>query len=190
MYQRVHTALLEIMKAFTNAKEKNVTEFLRLLEDNANVYLGKLNENDFHGIIRLKRTAEGSARIELYSEDGTYVHNPSDSQKTTMYMSILFAISDITTLKREQDYPLLFDAPTSNMGGFKENSFYNVIDKINKQCIIVTKDLLIEDKTTGVCSLDESQINQLTCSVYRISKAANFSQTSLSTIQTTTEKIK
>lgn len=190
MYQRVHTALLEIMKAFTNAKEKNVTEFLRLLEDNANVYLGKLNENDFHGIIRLKRTAEGSARIELYSEDGTYVHNPSDSQKTTMYMSILFAISDITTLKREQDYPLLFDAPTSNMGGFKENSFYNVIDKINKQCIIVTKDLLIEDKTTGVCSLDESQINQLTCSVYRISKAANFSQTSLSTIQTTTVKIK
>ena len=190
MYQRVHTALLEIVKAFINAKEKNVTEFLRLLEDNANVYLGKLNENDFHGIIRLKRTAEGSARIELYSEDGTYVHNPSDSQKTTMYMSVLFAISDITTLKREQDYPLLFDAPTSNMGGYKENSFYNVIDKINKQCIIVTKDLLIEDNTTGRSSLDEDQINQLTCSVYLISKAANFSQTGLSTIQTTTEKIK
>lgn len=190
MYQRVHTALLEIMKAFINAKEKNVSEFLRLLEDNANVYLGKLNENDFHGVIRLKKTAEGSARIELYSADGSYVHNPSDSQKTTMYMSVLFAISDITTLKREQDYPLLFDAPTSNMGGFKENSFYNVIDKINKQCIIVTKDLLIEDKTTGISSLDENQINQLTCSVYRIRKAANFSQTGLSTIQTTTEKIK
>lgn len=190
MYQRVHTALLEMMKAFINAKEKNVTEFLRLLEDNANVYLGKLNENDFHGVIRLKRTAEGSARIELYSADGSYVHNPSDSQKTTMYMSVLFAISDITTLKREQDYPLLFDAPTSNMGGFKENSFYNVIDKINKQCIIVTKDLLIEDKTTGISSLDDDQINQLTCSVYRISKADNFSQTGLSTIQTTKTKIK
>lgn len=190
MYQRVHTALLEIMKAFINAKEKNVSEFLRLLKDNANVYLGKLNENDFHGVIHLKRTAEGSARIELYSADGSYIHNPSDSQKTTMYMSVLFAISDITTIKREQDYPLLFDAPTSNMGGFKENSFYNVIDKINKQCIIVTKDLLIEDKTTGISSLDDNQINQLTCSVYRISKAANFSQTGLSTIQTTTEKIK
>lgn len=190
IYQRVHTALLEIMKAFVNAKEKNVTEFLRLLEDNANVYLCKLNENDFHGVIRLRRTAEGSARIELYGEDGTYVHNPSDSQKTTMYMSVLFAISDITTLKREQDYPLLFDAPTSNMGGFKENSFYNVIDKINKQCIIVTKDLLIENKTTGESFLDYDQINQLTCSVYRISKAADFSQTGLSTIQTTTLKVK
>ncbi len=190
MNQRVHTALLKIMKAFINAKEKNITEFLRLLGDKANVYLVKLNENDFHGVIRLKRTAEGSARIELYSEDGSYIHNPSDSQKTTMYMSVLFAISDITTLKREQDYPLLFDAPTSNMGGFKENSFYNVIDKINKQCIIVTKDLLIEDKTTGISSLDENQINQLTCSVYRIRKAANFSKTGLSTIQTTNEKIK
>lgn len=190
MYQRVHIALSEIMKAFINAKEKNVSEFLRLLEDHANVYIDKLNENDFHGLIRLKRTAEGSARIELYSSDGSYVHNPSDSQKTTMYMSVLFAISDITTIKREQDYPLLFDAPTSNMGGFKENSFYNVIDKINKQCIIVTKDLLIEDKTTGISSLDDDQINQLTCSVYRISKAANFSKTGLSTIQTTIEKIK
>ena len=105
-------------------------------------------------------------------------------------MSVLFAISEITTLKREQDYPLIFDAPTSNMGGFKENSFYNVIDKINKQCIIVTKDLLIEDKTTGESSLDNKQINQLTCSVYRISKAADYSQTGLSTIQTTTTKIK
>ena len=190
MYQRVHTVVLEIMKAFINAKEKNVSEFLRLLENNANVYLSKLNENDFHGVIRLKRTAEGSARIELYSADGSYVYNPSDSQKTTMYMSVLFAISEITTIKREQDYPLLFDAPTSNMGGFKENSFYNVIDKINKQCVIVTKDLLIEDKTTGISSLDYDQINQLTCSVYRISKAANFSKTGLSTIQTTIEKIK
>lgn len=190
MYQRVHTALREIMKAFTNAKERNVTEFLTSLEKKANTYLGKLNENDFHGVIYLRRTAEGSARIELCSEDGTIIPNPSDSQKTTMYMSVLFAISEITTLKREQDYPLIFDAPTSNMGGFKENSFYNVIDKINKQCIIVTKDLLIEDKTTGESSLDNKQINQLTCSVYRISKAADYSQTGLSTIQTTTTKIK
>lgn len=190
IYQRVHTALSKIMKAFINAKNKNVTDFLYSLEKTANEYLVKLNENDFHGIIQIIPTIDDSARIELKSKDGSYISNPSDSQKTTMYMSILFAISEITTLKRDQDYPLIFDAPTSNMDGFKANSYYNVIDKINKQCIIVTKDLLIENKTTGTSTLDEAQIDQLTCSVYRISKATNYNQTELSTIQTTTTKIK
>lgn len=190
IYQRVHTALMQIMKAFIEAKNNNITEFLTSLEEKANSYLSKLNENDFHGVVHLRRTAADSARIELCSEDGTIVHNPSDSQKTTMYMSVLFAISEITTLKREQDYPLIFDAPTSNMGDFKEDSFYNVVDKINKQCIIVTKDLLIEDKNTGNSYLDESLINKLTCSVYRIAKCDNYNQKDLSTIQTTMTKVK
>lgn len=190
IYQRVHTALLQIMKAFTNAKERNVNEFLASLENKANTYLQKLNENDFYGIIRIVKTANGSARITLCSEDGSTVHSPSGSQETTMYMSVLFAISEITTLKREQDYPLIFDAPTSSFGGFKEDSFYNVIDKINKQCIIVTKDLLIEDKSTGKSHLDNDQIDKLTCSVYRICKDENYSKTALSTISTKTIKIK
>ena len=123
-------------------------------------------------------------------DSGIKVENPSGSQKTTMYMSVLFAISDITTLKRDHDFPLIFDAPTSSMGGFKENSFYNVIDKIDKQCIVITKDLLIEDKLTNNSWLDNDQINQLTCSVYRISKDASYKKGVLSTIQTKTSKIK
>ena len=37
---------------------------------------------------------------------------------------------------------MIFDAPTSSFGEIKEDLFYNIIDSINKQCIIVTKDLL------------------------------------------------
>ena len=83
-----------------------------------------------------------------------------------MYISVLFAISDFTQEKRDEDYPLIFDAATSSFGDSKEEDFYNVIDKIQKQCI-----------------------DGLTCSVYRIKKAPNFDQSNMATIRTLIEKI-
>lgn len=190
VYQRVHIALERIMKAFENAKETNISTFLTMLENQANNYLKLLNENDFYGIVRIRRTVDGSARIELHSENGYLISDPGGAQRTTMYMSVLFAISKITTLKREQDYPLIFDAPTSSFEVAKEDVFYNVIDKIDKQCIIVTKDLLILDEKSGQRKLNNDKIEQLTCSVYRISKSPSFNPLDLSTIKTETEKIK
>ena len=189
VYQRVHTAFERITKAFANAKEQNINNFLQMLETESNQYL-QLNKNDFYGIIRIRKTINNSARIELYSDNGTRIENPNGALKTTMYMSVLFAISQITTLKREQDYPLIFDAPTSSFGGFKEDTFYNVIDTIDKQCVIVTKDLLNIDKTTGQKALDFDTINKLSCSVYRIEKAEPFNDKDLSTIQTVIKPVK
>ena len=105
-------------------------------------------------------------------------------------MSVLFAISDLTTLKREVDYPLIFDAPTSSFEAFKEDEFYNVIDKIKKQCIIVTKDLLDKDEQTGQRKLNMDKINRLTCSVYRIEKQRPFDPNNLSTIRTISNFVK
>lgn len=190
VYQKVHTAFENIMRAFVNAKENNVNKFLMMLEEQANSYFSRLNEDDFYGIVRLKKTVNGSARIELHSENGDVISDPGGAQKTTMYMSVLFAISKITTLKREQDYPLIFDAPTSSFEVSKEDVFYNVIDKIDKQCIIVTKDLLLSDEITGQKKLNNDKIDQLTCSVYRISKFPGYNPIDLSTIKTVTNKIK
>ena len=190
VYQRVHTAFERIMKAFVNAKEQNVRNFLQMLEEVANQYLAKLNKNDFYGVIHIRKTIDNSARIELHSMNGGRIENPNGALKTTMYMSVLFAISQITTLKREQDYPLIFDAPTSSFGGFKEDTFYNVIDTIEKQCLIVTKDLLNVDKQTGEKQLDFDTINKLSCSVYRIEKVEPFNDKDLSTIQTIIKRIK
>lgn len=190
VYQRVHTAFERITKAFANAKEQNINNFLQMLETESNMYLQKLNKNDFYGIIRIRKTINNSARIELYSDNGTQIENPNGALKTTMYMSVLFAISQITTLKREQDYPLIFDAPTSSFGGFKEDTFYNVIDTIDKQCVIVTKDLLNVDKGTGQKTLDFDTINKLSCSVYRIEKVEPFNDKDLSTIQTVVKQVR
>lgn len=190
VYQKVHITLERIMKAFEAAKNRNVEEFIQTLEEQANIYLKKLNADDFRGVIKIKRTADGSARINLYSSNDTLIANPGGAQKTTMYMSVLFAISKITTLKRDEDYPLIFDAPTSSFGEFKEDIFYNIIDNIDKQCVIFTKDLLRYDRDTQKRELDFDKINQLSCSVYRIQKAPGYDEEDLSTIRTITERIK
>lgn len=84
----------------------------------------------------------------------------------------------------DEDYPLFFDAATSSFGDSKESDFYNVIDKIDKQCIIVTKDFITRGKVR------EEDINKLTCSVYRIKKVDGFDQTNMATIRTIINKIK
>ena len=188
--QLIHQTLKLIMEAFAKAKDRNVNEFLTMLENETNKYFELLNENDFRGQIRIIKRADGSARIQLYSSNGTVISNPGGAQRTTMYMSVLFAISNITTRRREQDYPLIFDAPTSSFGEFKEDVFYNIIDKLDKQCIIVTKDLLEIDYATKTKKLNQEKLNQLTCAVYQISKAEGFDKEDLSTIQTIIEHIK
>ena len=86
--------------------------------------------------------------------------------------------------KRDEDYPLIFDAATSSFGDSKEENFYNVIDRLNKQCIIVTKDFI----SKGNVRLQD--IERLTCSVYRIKKAIGFDARNMATIRTTIDKLK
>lgn len=185
IYQRAHILLRRVADAFKDAKEINLKRFLKEIEYKANYYLAQLNTGDFHGIIRLVRTADNNTEIRLLSANQRLITDPSGSQLTTMYMSVLFAISELTSSKRDENYPLIFDAPTSSFGGMKESGFYNIIDKLDKQCIIVTKDLLTDDGT-----LDEAKIDKLTCSVYRIKKASGFDATNLATIRTTVTPIK
>lgn len=180
----VHRTFEAIAAAFLSAKRENLSRFLSELEEKANQYLVKLSAEDFHGEIHLVQTAEDSTEIKLFSSNGTQITRPSGSQKTVMYISVLFAISDFTSEKRDEDYPLIFDAATSSFGDSKEKDFYNIINQLHKQCIIVTKDFL----ERGVLQNDE--ISQLTCRVYRIKKAENFDSTNMATVRTLIEKIK
>ena len=148
-----------------------------------------MNSGDFHGEVKIDIREDDKARIYLVS-NGERIMDPNGALRTTMYMSILFAISDITTRKREEDYPLIFDAPTSSFGEIKEDFFYNIIDSINKQCIIVTKDLLERDPVTGKSRLNEQKLQNLKCSVYRIRKVDDFDSNDISTISINIERIK
>lgn len=184
VYRDVHRVLEEIAKAFAFAKKENLRRFLGEMQDKANGYLEQLSASDFHGEIRLRQTADDSTEIRLYSSNGTEIKKPSGSQLTVMYISVLFAISDFTQEKRDEDYPLVFDAATSSFGDSKEENFYNVIDNLKKQCIIVTKDFITKGRVRF------PDIEKLTCCVYRIKKADGFDSKNMATVRTTIEKIK
>jgi len=180
----VHRVLEEIARAFQNAKKENLRRFLAEMEERANRYVAALSANDFHGEIRLIQTADDSTEIHLFSSNGTEIKKPSGSQRTVMYISVLFAISDFTRQKREEDYPLIFDAATSSFGDSKEGEFYNVISNVKKQCIIVTKDFITKGEVR------KNDIQGLECPVYRIKKANGFDANNMATIRTIVEKLK
>ena len=94
----------------------------------------------------------------------------------------------LTTIKHENDYPLIFDAPTSSFTAAKESDFFGVIAGINKQTIIVTKSFLIED-ADGNSKLDKERLKEIDAKKYRIEKKRPFDEKDLSTIQTTVESI-
>ncbi|MCC8039066.1 MAG: hypothetical protein LIP02_13190 [Bacteroidales bacterium] len=104
-------------------------------------------------------------------------------------MSVLFAIAEVTAAKQETTYPLIFDAPTSSFGEMKEREFYEVINTIKKQCIIVTKDMLGYDVATGRSFIKEEAM-KLSCPIYQIAKKEGFNRNDLSTIRVVTKKIK
>ena len=98
-------------------------------------------------------------------------------------MALLFAVSELTTRKREDDFPLIFDAPTSSFTTAKESDFFNVIGDIEKQTIIVTKSFLT-DNEDGSSSINLEQIKNINGKIYRIEKKRPFIKDDLSTIQT------
>ena len=184
LFRDVHHTLEEIAKAIIKAKDDNLANFLADLEKRTNVYVEKLSANDFHGEVRLIQTAKDSTEIKLFSSNGTEIKKPSGSQKTVMYISVLFAISDFTQQKRDEDYPLIFDAATSSFGDSKEKDFYNIINNIKKQCIIVTKDFITGGKVRT------KDLESLDCPIYRIKKAEGFDPNNMATIRTIIERIK
>ena len=188
MYSRSSQAIRKIFESFVSAKKKNKRDFLDQLEEVTNEYLKLLNKGDFRGYARILEKPNSSAEILLIDSDGSRIYNANTALKTTMYMSLLFAVAKLTTIKHENDYPLIFDAPTSSFTAAKESDFFSVIAGINKQTIIVTKSFLVED-SNGSSRLDIQRLKEIDAKKYRIEKARPFDEKDLSTIRTSVKLI-
>lgn len=188
MYSRTSQAIRRILDSFVSAKKKNKRDFLDQLEAVTNDYLALLNKGDFRGYAQIIEKPNSSAEIILIDTDGSRIYNANTALKTTMYMSLLFAVAKLTTVKHENDYPLIFDAPTSSFTAAKESDFFGVIAGINKQTIIVTKSFLVED-SDGNSTLDKLRLSEIDAKKYRIEKARPFDEKDLSTIRTYVESI-
>lgn len=188
IYAKTATIIHQIADAFKSAKETNKKRLLHSIEDEANIFLEKLNTNDFKGTIRIIEKLDGQGEAVLMNNDNVRIFTPNTALRTTYLMSVLFAIGKLSCEKGNTEFPLLFDAPTSSFTDVKENEFFNVIGSLGKQVIIVTKSYLREKN--GDVVIDDSKISKISGSVFRIEKKKPFDDKKLGTIQTIISKIK
>lgn len=176
--------------ALENAEERGLEEFMGRSAESANKFLSILNVDDFTGIIRIYRDIRDNAvRVKLIDKSGKIIENPNTSLYTTMHLSVLFAISELTKDNFDNDYPLILDAPTSSFDEGKDKTFYQVMnERLNKQCIVVTKSFLVKDEDTERFIIDEKGLRKLLSvrqiPVYRIEKMIGFDKQDLSSIET------
>ena len=141
IYAKIATIIRNISDAFKTAKEDNKLRLIHTIENEANLFMEKLNTNDFKGTIRIIEKANGQGEAMLINNDEVRIFNPNTALKTTYLMSILFAIGKLLSEKDKTVFPLLFDAPTSSFTEAKESEFFKEISNLKKQVIIVTKSL-------------------------------------------------
>lgn len=174
-----------------NETEENVADdLLAKISQNANVYLSRLNVDDFTGVIRIYKKLD-VLTIELEDKNGKVITNPNTSLLTTMHISILLAISELTKESQKVEYPLIFDAPTSSFDEGKDKSFYNCLnEKVDKQCIVVTKSYLLKDEATGEYVIDKKALSKLNCKKFRIRKLSDgFDKLDITTIDTQVKEL-
>lgn len=189
IYAKAALIIRQISEAFKSAKETNKKRLLHAIEDESNLFLEKLNTNDFKGTIRILEKANGQGEAVLLNNDDTRIYNPNTALRTTYLMSVLFAIGKLSSEKDKTEFPLLFDAPTSSFTDAKESEFFNVISTLNKQVIIVTKSFL-KESSNGEVVLDQKKVNEISGRVFRIEKKKPFDDKKLGTIQSVISQIK
>lgn len=141
--------LKDIEKIFKETKERKFDEFLKKLEDKSNEILAKINVDAFLGkIIFIKKRSTSNhtgINVELVQSDGTPFISPNQSLETSMHIAVLFAISDLAAGKKLEEYPLIFDAPTSSFGESKTSTFLNLLHNNTNQKILLLKDFIIKN---------------------------------------------
>lgn len=184
--QRVDNVMRMINQAFEKARDNNKVHFLQTLQETANEHFALMNKNDFQGIIHFHPSSVDNAlSIELRGSNGEKIEHLGGSQETTMYIAVLLAVSELTSsIQNNREYPIVFDAPTSNLGPGKTRDFFLGIKNLQKQFVILTKDLLIQTKGEEEPKLNEDIISQLDYKIYRIKKQEGYDQKDPSTLKT------
>lgn len=152
---KTRNILRDIETIFIDTKEKKFDEFIEKLQTKSNNFFKKINIDAFTGAIvftRRNKVSRTIVEVEL-QEDGRVFYKPNQSLLTSMHISILFAISELATETKEENFPMIFDAPTSSFGENKTAQFLNLIYETENQKILLIKDFLHTDKTTKTLSI-------------------------------------
>jgi DNA sulfur modification protein DndD len=147
-YVEARNIFRDLEKVFVDTEDKILKDFISSLEREADRVLKTINVDAFTGKLGIELINDMNFQkitIDLFDEDGR-PFSKNKSLETSMYMSVLFAIAEMTVEVKEESYPLIFDAPTSSFGETKTTQFLNLISTTNNQIIILLKDYLIRDE--------------------------------------------
>lgn len=190
IYASMYTFFSLLSKSLDRAESSSFDEFLDKLGKEANKYISILNVDDFTGFVDIFNNGDGRVFLQLVDKNGKIVEHPNTSLETTMHISILLAIAELTKQERDNEYPLIFDAPTSTFDEGKDVDFYACLNSnVEKQCIVVTKSFLYRDDN-GEFITDTERLKSFECPLYRIKKKSGFDKKDLSTIETIVESIR
>ncbi|TBN05338.1 hypothetical protein EYD45_03420 [Hyunsoonleella flava] len=152
---KTRNILRDIETIFLDTKEKKFDEFIEKLQTKSNSFFKKINIDAFTGTIiftRRNKVNRTIVEVEL-QEDGRVFYKPNQSLLTSMHISILFAISELATETKEENFPMIFDAPTSSFGENKTAQFLNLIFETDNQKILLIKDFLHTDRASKTLSI-------------------------------------
>ncbi len=184
---KTRAILRDIETIFNDTKELKFTEFVEKLQETSNQYFQKINVNAFTGNIVFLKRKNSSGKIivdvELQENDQPFFA-PNQSLLTSMHISVLFAISEIATETREENYPMIFDAPTSSFGENKSSEFLNLIYETNNQKILLIKDFLVNDKASKTLSIKPEFENIKRDKAFWLKLERPFDPLNLKTIET------
>lgn len=154
-YQKKVDILNDLKKALVQTKRE-------YYDEQANLLTKKINEN-YKKLTEGNQTNPGNIEIEVNDNfifkskiknvDGGILTGQGSAFQRMKQLSLLMGIVQIG---RSEDYPLIADAPVSEMSSILTKNFFHCIPENFKQAIILVKDL-IDDETEN----DELKLNKL-----------------------------
>lgn len=183
---KTRNILRDIETVFIETKEKKFDEFIEKLQTKSNNFFKTINIDAFTGtIVFTRRNKVNRTIVEVeMQEDGRTFYKPNQSLETSMHISILFAISELASEIKEENFPMIFDAPTSSFGENKTAQFLNLIFETENQKILLIKDFLHTDKATKTLSIKKDFENVRRDKAFWVKLDRPFDANNLKTINT------
>ena len=181
---KTRNILRDIETIFIDTKEIKFDEFIEKLQKKSNNFFKRINIDAFTGTIvftRRNKVNRTIVEVEL-QENGRTFYKPNQSLLTSMHISILFAISELASEIKEENFPMIFDAPTSSFGENKTAEFLNLIFETENQKILLIKDFLHTDKVTKTLSIKKEFENVRRDKAFWVKLERPFDSNNLKTI--------
>lgn len=181
---KTRNILRDIETIFIDTKEKKFDEFIEKLQTKSNNFFKIINIDALTGTInfaRRNRVNRTIVEVEL-QEDGRRFYKPNQSLETSMHIAILLAISELASEIKQENFPLIFDAPISSFDENKKPEFLNLIFKTGNQKILLIKDFVLKDKITKELYISKEFINVRRDKAFWVKLERPFDENNLKTI--------